>query len=113
MHRTQQPLFLLFIKMKNIFSSLFFLSLMATALSQNNKVQYGNNSRAGKFYDIRGIKIYCEVYGSGKPLLLIHGNGGSIKSFENIPYFSKKYKVIVADSRSQGKSKDINDSLEF
>src|SRR6185312_13936534 len=47
-------------------------------------------------------------------LLMIHGNGGSIASFqENIPYFSKKYKVIVADSRSQGKTKDVNDSLSF
>jgi pimeloyl-ACP methyl ester carboxylesterase len=75
---------------------------------------YGNNASAGKYYNIRGIKMYCEIYGSGKPLLMIHGNGGSIKSFENnIPYFSKKYKVIVADSRSQGKSKDRNDSLSF
>ena len=68
----------------------------------------------GKFYNIRGIKIYCEVYGSGKPLLMIRSNGGSIKSFEkNIPYFSKKYKVIMADSRAQGKSKDQGDSLSF
>ena len=107
-------LFLLFIKMKNIFSIIFFLLLAGTALSQNSKVQFGNNSEAGTYYNIRGIKIYCEIYGSGKPLLMIHGNGGSIASFrENIPYFSKKYKVIVADSRSQGKSKDLNDSLSF
>lgn len=107
-------LFLLFIKMKNIFSIIFFLLLAGTALSQNSKVQFGNNPEAGTYYNIRGIKIYCEIYGSGKPLLMIHGNGGSIASFrENIPYFSKKYKVIVADSRSQGKSKDLNDSLSF
>ena len=73
---------------------------------------YGNNPLSGKFYNIRGIKIYCEVYGSGKPVLMIHGNGGSIKNFENnIAYFSKKYRVIVADSRAQGKSKDRGDSL--
>ena len=100
--------------MKNIFSSIFFVLLVVTALSQSSKVRYGDNPQAGKFYNIRGIKIYCEIYGSGKPLLMIHGNGGSIASFqENIPYFSKKYKVIVADSRSQGKSKDLNDSISF
>jgi len=105
---------LLFIKMKNIFWSFFFLLLAVTALSQNSKIRYGDNSVAGKFYNIRGIRIYCEIYGSGRPLLMIHGNGGSIASFqENIPYFSKRYKVIVADSRSQGKSKDVNDSLSF
>ncbi|MDP4115185.1 MAG: alpha/beta hydrolase [Bacteroidota bacterium] len=58
--------------------------------------------------------MYCEIYGSGKPLLMIHGNGGSIKSFENnIGFFSKRYKVIVADSRSQGKSRDQSDSISF
>ena len=58
--------------------------------------------------------MYCEIYGNGKPLLMIHGNGGSIKRFtNNIAYFSKKYKVIVADSRSQGKTNDKADSLSF
>jgi len=75
---------------------------------------YGNNSETGKYYDIRGCKMYCETYGEGEPLLLIHGNGGSIRDFVNqIPFFSKKYKVIVADSRGQGKSKDIGDSLSY
>lgn len=78
------------------------------------KIPYGNNPAAGKYYDIRGIKMYCEIYGSGRPLLMIHGNGGSIGSFENnIPFFSKHYRVIIADSRSQGKSKDAGDSLSF
>jgi pimeloyl-ACP methyl ester carboxylesterase len=77
-------------------------------------INYGNNATAGKYYSIRGIKLYCEIYGTGKPLLLIHGNGGSIKAFDKtIPYFSKNYKVIAVDSRSQGKSVDEKDSLSF
>lgn len=77
-------------------------------------VPYGNNKAAGKFYSIRGFKMYAETYGKGQPLLIIHGNGGSIDNFINqIPYFSKKYKVIVADSRAQGKSKDAGDSLSY
>lgn len=75
---------------------------------------YGKNDAIGKFYDIRGFKMYCEVYGSGEPLLIIHGNGGSINNFvKQIPYFSKKYKLIIADSRSQGKSIDNSDSLTY
>jgi pimeloyl-ACP methyl ester carboxylesterase len=78
------------------------------------KIDYGNNKATGKYYNIRGIKMYCEVYGKGKPLLLIHGNGGSISSFNNtIPYFAKNYRVIATDSRSHGKSLDKNDSLSF
>jgi len=81
---------------------------------KDEKILYGHDSTAGRFYNIRGIKMYCEVYGSGQPLLIIHGNGGSLRDFVyQIPYFSKKYKVIVADSRSQGRSADPGDSLTY
>jgi len=77
-------------------------------------IPYGNNKAAGKYYDIRGFKMYAETYGTGQPVLIIHGNGGYISNFVNqIPYFSKKYKVIVADSRAQGNSKDEGDSLSY
>jgi len=77
-------------------------------------VQYGHSKAAGKYYNIRGFKMYCEVYGRGKPLLMIHGNNGSINTFaENIPYFAQHYQVIVADSRAQGNSYDSRDTLTF
>lgn len=75
---------------------------------------YGKNKAVGKYYNIRGFKMYVEVYGQGKPLLFIHGNGGSINNFtKQIPYFSQKYKVIIADSRAHGKSADPADSLSY
>jgi pimeloyl-ACP methyl ester carboxylesterase len=81
---------------------------------QQNPIPYGNNPAAGKYYNIRGFKMYCEVYGTGTPVLMTHGNGGSIAAFSNtIPYFAKKYMVIAADSRAHGKSTDSKDSLSF
>ena len=78
------------------------------------KSVYGKNKAVGKYYNIRGIKMYTEVYGQGQPLLFIHGNGGSGGNFfKQVPYFSKKYKVIIADSRTQGKSADRGDSLSY
>ncbi len=75
---------------------------------------YGRNAAVGKYADIRGFKMYYETYGKGKPLLIIHGNGGSINNFVfQIPYFAKKYQVILADSRAQGKSVDSKDSLSY
>jgi pimeloyl-ACP methyl ester carboxylesterase len=75
---------------------------------------YGNNKQAGNYFYTRGFNIYYETYGDGEPLLMIHGNGGSISSFiYQIPCFSKKFKVIAADSRAQGKSTDTQDSLSF
>ncbi len=103
--------------MKKPFRLRFLLAAIALAVAasaQAKPVPYGNNPRAGKFYDVRGIKMYCEEYGAGTPLLMIHGNGGSIGAFaHNIPYFAAKYRVIAADSRSQGKSKDPGPALTF
>jgi pimeloyl-ACP methyl ester carboxylesterase len=81
---------------------------------KSSTILYGHNKAVGKFYNIRGFKMYCEIYGQGKPLLIIHANDGSIEDFTyQIPYFSKKYRVIVADSRAQGKSADPGDSLSY
>ena len=88
--------------------------LAAAASAQEKPVVYGNNPNAGKFYDVRGFKMYCEEYGAGMPLLMIHGNGGSIHAFtQNIPWFATKYRVIATDSRAQGKSKDPGPELTF
>ncbi|MBS0028309.1 alpha/beta fold hydrolase [Chitinophaga sp. 22321] len=88
--------------------------LAITAYGQQKGIPYGHNDAAGKYYDVRGIKMYTEVYGEGMPLLMIHGNGGSIDAFAgNIPYFAKKYKVIAVDSRAHGRTHDNRDSLSF
>lgn len=96
-----------------VFSFFTLLCSIQFTCAQVN-MDYGNNPVAGKYYSIRGIKMYCETYGSGQPVLMLHGNGGSINAFEkNIPYFAKKYRVIAPDSRAQGKSTDARDSLSF
>jgi pimeloyl-ACP methyl ester carboxylesterase len=89
-------------------------SAQSDAISPFDTTIYGRNELVGKYVTVNGLKMYYEVYGEGEPLLMIHGNGGSINNFlYQIPYFSKSYKVIVADSRAQGKSEDLNDSLSF
>lgn len=105
--------FIIFRFMKKLLLSTVLGLLTGLCLAQTS-IPYGNNKEAGKFYDIRGFKMYCEIYGQGQPLLIIHGNGGSIENFaKNIPYFSTKYKVIIADSRAQGRSADPGDSLTY
>ncbi|MGC4101856.1 alpha/beta fold hydrolase [Ferruginibacter sp.] len=66
---------------------------------------YGSNDSVGNYAHVNGIKIYYETYGAGQPLLLLHGNSSSIRTFEKqIPELSKHYKVIAIDTRGQGKS---------
>lgn len=99
--------------MHKIITFLLLSSFFGPAYCQQ-KISYGKNKAAGKYYTVRGFNMYTETYGSGKPLLLIHGNGGSIASMQSIiPYFAKKYQVIATDSRAHGKSVDNNDSLSF
>lgn len=82
--------------------------------TQEVNIDYGNNPEAGHYITVNHIKMYYEVYGEGEPLLLIHGNGGSIKGHSGrIDFFKKKYKVIAADSRSHGKTENIGDSLTY
>ena len=95
-----------------ILSILNFFTL--TTLAQTNLVNYGDNPQAGHYAYINGISLYYEVYGSGKPLILLHGNGGSINAFKyQIPFFGKHYKVIAIDSRLQGKSGGSPDSISY
>ena len=75
---------------------------------------YGNDATAGHVAKINGISLYYESYGAGPPLLLIHGNGGSINSTRcQIAYFSRSHRVIVADSRSHGRSGSGEGRLTF
>src|SRR5664279_5312907 len=105
--------------MKNI-KALFLITmalipvLFVSAQSSIDTTKIGDNEKAGHYIKIRGCNMYYESYGAGEPLLLIHGNGGSISNFMyQVPYFAKSYKVIVADSRAQGKSVDTGDSLSY
>lgn len=105
--------------MKRIHSFCFFIAAIlfcghAFAQSPFDTTIYGRNEKTGHYADIRGFKMYYEEYGKGEPLLIIHGNGGSINNFLfQIPWFEKKYHVILADSRAQGKSADNGDSLSY
>jgi pimeloyl-ACP methyl ester carboxylesterase len=77
-------------------------------------INYGDNKKVGKFANVNGIKIYYEIYGEGAPLLVLHGNGGSVASASAFyGELSKKYKVIAIDNRAQGKSTDTNEPLNY
>lgn len=78
------------------------------------KVMYGANPSAGHYVHINDIQLYYEIYGSGHPLVLMHGNGGEINSLRNqIPEFANYFKVIAVDSRAQGLSTDSEQELSF
>lgn len=78
-------------------------------IEEANQSIYGKNDSAGKYLKLKDTDMYYEIYGEGEPLVLLHGNSGSIKDYyQQIPVLSKQYKVIAIDTRGQGKSKDTS-----
>jgi pimeloyl-ACP methyl ester carboxylesterase len=68
-------------------------------------MRLSRHPNAGATVTLNGDRFYYETYGRGPPVLLIHGNGGSIVSFEaQIADFSRRHEVIAMDSRGQGRS---------
>lgn len=51
------------------------------------------------------INLHYEARGSGKPLILLHGNGESSAYFEKqLPVFAKHFHVFAVDTRGHGQS---------
>ena len=91
---------------KNIcFIALTLIIPLSCLNNDEQEIEYGNNKLAGKYVKVNNIKMYYETYGSGPPLILIHGNMGGIGEMGyQIPYFADQYRIIAADSREHGKS---------
>lgn len=67
---------------------------------------YGLNDKTGHYLNVGDAKIYYEVYGTGDPLILLHGGlYGYIDEYKDfIPTLSQHYKVIAIALRGHGRS---------
>lgn len=67
------------------------------------------------YADVNGLKMYYEVYGTGKPIVLIHGSYMSIPLNWShiIPLLAKDRQVIVAEMQGHGRTKDIPREISF
>lgn len=100
--------------MKHTIAFLFAIILLSCNGPKENIIDFGSNLAVGKYVDVNDIKVYYEIYGEGEPLLLLHGNGGSIESFMyQIPELSKHFKVIAIDSRAQGRTSDSDQEITY
>jgi pimeloyl-ACP methyl ester carboxylesterase len=92
-------------KISKLIGLVYCIVISTTVSSQ--KINYGNNPSAGHYFDVGDCKLYYEVYGQGKPLVLLHGGVyGYIDEFE--PFIEKliqNYQVICIATRGHGKSK--------
>jgi pimeloyl-ACP methyl ester carboxylesterase len=72
---------------------------------------------AGLFTSFDGVKIYYEVKGNGKPIVLVHGFVVNGESWKKTALYndlvSQGYKVITMDLRGNGKSDKPHDSTAY
>ncbi|MGK6353120.1 alpha/beta fold hydrolase [Parapedobacter sp. DT-150] len=67
------------------------------------------------YSDVNGLKMYYEIYGKGKPLVLIHGGGSTIQtSFGRIiPQLAAHRQVIGVELQAHGRTGDRDADLSF
>jgi pimeloyl-ACP methyl ester carboxylesterase len=108
--------------MKSILTSLFILfclygfsqtttpkplrHFMQAGPSPANEIQYGNNPKAGHYVNVGDARIYYEIYGEGRPLVILHGGifGSTYEMHQFIDSLSKQYRVIAISTRGHGRS---------
>jgi pimeloyl-ACP methyl ester carboxylesterase len=64
---------------------------------------------------VNSLKMYYEVYGTGRPIVLIHGGGSTIQtSFGNlIPLLAQHRQVIGVEMQAHGRTGDRDAELSF
>lgn len=93
--------------MKVIFLFIFYCTVLIQfpCIAQQNRTAY--------YLSFDNTKIHYEIFGTGKPILLIHGFTGNANDWKNKPLFdslrSNGFKLILVDLRGNGLSdKPIN-----
>lgn len=90
------------------------MSLAADAQGQVSASVWGSDAVKGKgrYAEVNGIKLYYEIQGSGKPLVLLHGGLGAIEMFgPNLAALAKGRQVIGVDLQGHGRTADIDRPL--
>ena len=67
------------------------------------------------YSDVNGLKMYYEIYGEGKPLVLIHGGGSTIQTTFGrvIPLLARHRKLIAVELQAHGRTSDRYNELSF
>jgi pimeloyl-ACP methyl ester carboxylesterase len=57
------------------------------------------------YVEAESASLYYEVHGDGPGLVLAHGgDGNTLTWWQQVPYFSREYRVVTFDSRGMGRS---------
>src|SRR5215475_13739107 len=77
---------------------------------------YGQQKQGanGKYAEVNGLKMYYEIHGSGRPLVLLHGAFGFAEGWGTfLPTLTKTHQVIAIELQGHGHTNDIDRPLTF
>jgi pimeloyl-ACP methyl ester carboxylesterase len=84
----------------------------AQAASEAKGAWGGKGNGQGHYADINGLKLYYEIHGAGKPVILLHGGLGAIEMFgPNLATLAQGHQVIALDLQGHGRTADIDRPL--
>lgn len=69
-----------------------------------------------KFFDSQGVRIRYVEQGTGEPIVLVHGRGGTLQSWIDngiLPNLARDYRVIALDCRGHGMSGKPHDPRQY
>ncbi|MGH2538623.1 MAG: alpha/beta fold hydrolase [Candidatus Promineifilaceae bacterium] len=69
---------------------------------------------AANYAEVNGLKLYYQVQGAGRPLILLHGGLGAVEMFaELLPQLAAGRQVIGVDLQAHGHTADVDRPLRF
>ena len=76
--------------------------------SENDMIMdESTNSKTSGYASVNGLQMYYELYGEGKPLVLLHGTFGTVDSWGNLlPTLAQNRKVIALEMQGHGRTAD-------
>jgi pimeloyl-ACP methyl ester carboxylesterase len=96
---------------ENPMKGLFLLAVFTMALSAGLlKGDEASKDAKGKYAVVNGLKMYYEIHGSGKPLVLLHGSFGRATVY---PTLAKDRQVIAVELQGHGHTADIDRPLTY
>jgi pimeloyl-ACP methyl ester carboxylesterase len=89
---------------------LFAIALSSTSNYAQQKPAVSKTLKSSGYAPVNGLKMYYEIHGDGKPLVLLHGSYMTIdlNFAQLIPELAKKRKVIALEMQGHGRTGDID-----
>ena len=83
------------------------LTLLATSALAQTEVKKD-------YAEVNGLKMYYEIHGAGKPLVLLHGAFGTTENFSHLlAALTAKRQVILIEVHGHGRTADIDRPLRY